>query len=49
MDQHSKELKSRMQGKSCFNFKSIDEELFSELDRLTVESMVGMKKAGFIS
>lgn len=35
----SPELKKRMQGKSCFNFKSPDEKLFNELRRLT--------KAGF--
>jgi hypothetical protein len=32
-------LKKRMQGKSCFNFKSADEKLFAELAELT--------KAGF--
>jgi len=31
----SPELKKRMQGKSCFNFKVIDEKLFSELAGLT--------------
>jgi len=31
----SPELKRRMQGKSCFNFKEIDEKLFKELARLT--------------
>lgn len=31
----SPELKKRMQGKSCFNFKSPDEKLFNELRRLT--------------
>jgi hypothetical protein len=35
----SAELKRRMQGKSCFNFKRVDEKLFKELTRLT--------KAGF--
>ena len=35
----SPELKRRMQGKSCFNFKGVDEKLFKELARLT--------KAGF--
>ena len=29
------ELKKRMQGKSCFNFKEVDEKLFKELARLT--------------
>jgi pentose-5-phosphate-3-epimerase len=35
----SPELKKRMQGKSCFNFKTPDQKLFKELARLT--------KAGF--
>ncbi|RPJ40441.1 MAG: hypothetical protein EHM21_14670 [Chloroflexi bacterium] len=28
-------LKKRMQGKSCFNFKAIDEPVFAELSNLT--------------
>ena len=28
-------LRARMQGKSCFNFKALDEHLLSHLDRLT--------------
>jgi|SRR6267142_2606056 len=39
LDNMSPELKRRMQGKSCFNFKSADEKLFKELAKLT--------KAGF--
>jgi hypothetical protein len=31
----SNDLKKRMQGKSCFNFKFIDETLFAELEGLT--------------
>jgi hypothetical protein len=31
----SPELKKRMQGKSCFNFKTVDEKLFQELKQLT--------------
>lgn len=31
----SPELKKRMQGKSCFNFKSVDKRLFTELKTLT--------------
>jgi hypothetical protein len=31
----SPELKNRMQGKSCFNFKDVDEKLFKELANLT--------------
>jgi hypothetical protein len=32
----SKQLKARMQGKSCFNFTSADPTLFAELENLTV-------------
>jgi hypothetical protein len=35
----SPDLKKRMQGKSCFNFKTVEESLFQELATLT--------KAGF--
>jgi hypothetical protein len=31
----SPELKKHMQGKSCFNFKKVDPELFQELSELT--------------
>lgn len=31
----SPELKKRMQGKSCFNFKAVDDKLFKELGKLT--------------
>ncbi|MFI5133871.1 MAG: hypothetical protein ACHQEB_06015 [Chitinophagales bacterium] len=44
----SKELKAHMQGKSCFNFKKIDETLFRELDQLTEQSIVFLKKYGYI-
>src|SRR5205085_2048008 len=43
------ELRSRMQGKSCFNFKQVDDALFRELEQLTARSLAGMKAAGFIS
>jgi len=35
MNAMSPELKKRMQGKSCFNFKSVNEKLFRELEKLT--------------
>lgn len=35
LDNISKELKNKMQGKSCFNFKDIDDKLFAELNSLT--------------
>ena len=45
----SKELKARMQGKTCFNFKVANEKLFKELDRLTAKSISAFRKAGYIS
>lgn len=41
-------LKKRMQGKSCFNFKSVDEPLFTELDALTERSFERFRQAGFL-
>jgi hypothetical protein len=40
----SPELKKRMQGKSCFNFKRVDPVLFAELDRLTGEARKRFEK-----
>ena len=37
----SPELRKRMQGKSCFNFKTVDEKLFKELEKITAS---GFKK-----
>ncbi len=34
-------LKRRMQGKSCFNFATIDEPLFAELEALTARVVPG--------
>lgn len=34
----SPELKKHMQGKSCFNFKKVEPELFNELKNLTKKS-----------
>ena len=44
----SKALKARMQGKTCFNFKSSDNELFKELEQVTARSIEDFRKAGFI-
>jgi hypothetical protein len=49
LDGMSKKLKTRMQGKTCFNFKSHDEALFKELEQLTVQTFTAFKKAGFIA
>jgi hypothetical protein len=40
----SEKLKARMQGKSCFNFTSINEALFAELETLTVRAFDAFKK-----
>lgn len=44
----SKELRARMQGKSCFNFTSVDKTLFAELEGLTVRGFDAMRKAGYM-
>ena len=44
----SPELKTRMQGKACFNFKKVDNDLFKELVHLTKAGFERFKKAGFI-
>jgi hypothetical protein len=49
LDSMSKELKARMQGKTCFNFKVVDEKLFKELDPLTAHAIAAFRKAGYIS
>lgn len=43
----SAKLKTRMQGKSCFNFKVLDEKLFKELEQVTAEGFAMCRKAGF--
>ena len=45
----SPELKSRMQGKSCFNFSSVEPALFKELAALTKASYASYKGQGFVS
>ena len=39
MDSMSPELKRRMQGKSCFNFTKVDDELFEELEEITAKGV----------
>jgi len=43
LDQLSSDLKNKMQGKSCFNFRSVDDSLFAELN-LLVKSCIGKYK-----
>lgn len=44
----SKELKARMQGKSCFNFKAMDPTLFAELEDLTKRAFDAFRNAPFM-
>lgn len=44
----SADLKKRMQGKSCFNFKIIDKKQFKELACLTKSSLQDYRKAGYV-
>jgi len=39
------ELAKRMQGKSCFNFKSVDRELFDQLRSLTRLALSDLKRS----
>jgi hypothetical protein len=45
----SEALKKRMQGKSCFNFKHLDEQLFAELNTLVRAGAERFAKEGRIS
>jgi hypothetical protein len=38
-----------MQGKSCFNFKMVDETVFQDLAQLTAKVLTGMRNAGYVS
>jgi len=42
----SPELKKHMQGKSCFNFKKVEPELFKELTTLTRKGVEKFKQSG---
>ena len=41
-------LKKRMQGKSCFNFKQVDEALLAELEALTRRSVARVQQEGLV-
>ncbi len=47
LDGVSAELKKRMRGKSCFNFKEVDEKVFKELAVLTEKSYKRFKEVKF--
>lgn len=44
----SPQLLKRMQGKSCFNFKAIDESLISELSALAQDGIEQFRKDGLL-
>jgi hypothetical protein len=44
----SPELKKRMQGKSCFNFKEVDKKLFAELKTLTKDGAAKFTDQKFV-
>lgn len=44
LDGLSERLKQRMQGKSCFNFTTVDEALFAELSQLTAAGFKRFKE-----
>ena len=48
LDDISPELQKRMQGKSCFNFKSVDAELFQQLKTLVAKSAQCYQALGYM-
>jgi hypothetical protein len=48
LDGASAALKAQMQGKSCFNFKTVDRALFKELAALTEAGWQSYRQQGFV-
>jgi len=48
LDGISPQLRKRMQGKSCFNFKAVDDALFAELSDLTQRGLENYESQGFV-
>jgi hypothetical protein len=48
LDGISPELKRRMQGKSCFNFKEVDKKFLGELSDLTKKGFEFYKTSGML-
>lgn len=44
----SRKLRARMQGKSCFNFTTVDQPLFTELEELTVRAFAAFRELPFM-
>ena len=49
LDGTSEKLRARMQGKTCFNFRTEDEKLFEELEKLTADGIAASREAGLIA
>ena len=49
LDDISDDLRKRMQGKSCFNFKQPDEALFQELAALPQRALDDYREKGYLS
>lgn len=47
LDSVSQPLRSRMQGKSCFNFTRVEPELFRELAALTAAGLASYRAQGY--
>jgi hypothetical protein len=48
LEEMSPALRRRMQGKSCFNFTRVDDQLFDELDQLTRRGREQYDAAGLL-
>ena len=48
LDGMSAGLSKRMQGKSCFNFREVSAELFTELAELTKAAYASYEKSGYV-
>jgi hypothetical protein len=46
LEEMSEILKKRMQGKSCFNFKKLEPDVFTELETLTEQCAAKFKEVG---
>jgi hypothetical protein len=49
LNEISPQLKKRMQGKSCFNFIHLDDQLFNELEDLTGRGYERFRQEGLIA
>ncbi|MBC7926101.1 MAG: hypothetical protein H7039_10645 [Bryobacteraceae bacterium] len=48
LDAISPELRRKMQGKTCWNFRRVEPELFSELQRLVQDGLQRYETAGYL-